>query len=165
MLTEEEKDFLRAEFRALRKATYTAVLLAQGTRVTKVHEGAEAMLAAEEMTPEEMEAEDPPPDPVPTQDGLQRYWIGWNHRPDYGQFSLGGPWWEDGPWETPIGTGRFLVSVVRTTSEEETMGVVRKSYLHEYPVDVEFRFCDWRPDGWSPFTARFPRAGWMEWPT
>lgn len=54
-MTDEEQDFLRAEFRALRKAAYVAALIGQGLKVARSFQGAESLLVAEEMPEKELE--------------------------------------------------------------------------------------------------------------
>jgi hypothetical protein len=48
-------------------------------------------------------------------------------------------------------------------SADEARGVIVEA--HDSPLpSIDWRFADERGSDWSPFTDRFPRAAWMQWP-
>jgi len=93
-----------------------------------------------------------------------RYWISWYSPVSlYGKFELHTPWWVSG--ETCEDEPRHTIcAAIEAGSEGEAMQLIKECY-DECPPPIEFRFCDKRPDDWSPFCDRFERADWMRWPS
>jgi hypothetical protein len=98
------------------------------------------------------------------------YWVSWYCPNDMmGKFELHSPWWISGEtMEDDDGKFAFtLCAAVMATSEDQAKLKVVMS--HDAPYieranAVEWRFADPRPDDWSPFSDRFPKADWMQWP-
>ena len=88
------------------------------------------------------------------------FWLSWWHSHEYmGAFELHSPWWVSGYGDD----GR--VSICAAICARNAIDASKKvwcSYDKEPPT-LNFRFCEERPPGWSPFSERFPRADWMEW--
>lgn len=100
---------------------------------------------------------------------IKSWWVSWYHPKDLGDFELGSPWWVSGAQQKiDASTGAILESwpticaAVRAKTEEEAMGVIITAFDRR-PKEMEWRFVEERPSGWSPFSERFPRADWMEW--
>ena len=92
---------------------------------------------------------------------MKSFWVSWYHTADLGEFELSSPWWVSG--ERGYDQARTIVAAVRADHPEGARDQILTAY-DVRPDDVEWRFCDERPDGWAPFTDRFPRADWMQWP-
>jgi len=89
------------------------------------------------------------------------WWISWYAHPEDGPFELHTPWWVSGfTMEDP--SRDTIVAAVQAESEEDAWDVVLMSY-DEVPTQLEKRFCDPLGDK-EPFSDRFPRADWMQWP-
>lgn len=93
---------------------------------------------------------------------MKRFWISWEHTVGGPVFELDSPWWIsgygfDGDMET-------ICAAVLAENEEAAKRLVLDSY-DESPGEVEWRFCNERPDDWTPFCDRFRQAKWMKWPT
>lgn len=101
---------------------------------------------------------------------MKNYWISWYHRPELGGWELNSPWWISGarqmvdryarkePWEEPT-----VVAAIRADHPEGARDHILRCY-DARPDNLEWRFCEERPADWSPFTDRFPKADWMQWP-
>lgn len=92
---------------------------------------------------------------------MKPYWVSWWY---YSVFEYNGPWWESGYRENEDGseTGS-LCAAVMAESEEAAKAVIVKA--HDVPpTEIEWRFCEERPEGWSPAGFRFRMAEWMKWP-
>ncbi len=87
-----------------------------------------------------------------------RWWVSW-----WGEvgFSLHLPWWITGGTRGP---NNCLCAAVLANSAAEARKAVLGSYQDGGAGFSEWRFVEPRPIDWSPFTARFPRAVWMQWP-
>jgi hypothetical protein len=91
------------------------------------------------------------------------FWISWQHYMEaMGPFELHSPWWvsgygndEDGPYDS-------ICAAVRANDEEAAKALVAASY-DDAPDTVKWRFCEPRPDTWTPFCERFPKTDWMKW--
>lgn len=102
---------------------------------------------------------------------MSSFWISWFHKPAMGAFELHSPWWVSGSREV---ANRFtfdeghseptICAAVRAEDEAAAKEAVTAAYDMR-PADMEWRFCEPRPDDWSPFSGRFPRADWMKWPS
>lgn len=90
-----------------------------------------------------------------------RFWLSW-YDTRYGQWELHSPWWVSG--ERCDDGAKTICAAVEADSEEDAKRKVLEAH-DEYPDDVEWRFCEEKPDDWSPFCDRFNRAKWMQWPT
>lgn len=95
---------------------------------------------------------------------MKNWWVSW-----YGTaspFTLESPWWIsgyrcdgiEGMSETPT-----ICAAIQAESEEDAKDIVLASH-DTPPADLEWRFVFERPEGWSPYGDRFPRADWMRWP-
>lgn len=92
---------------------------------------------------------------------MKTYWISWIG--PVGGFELHWPWWISGyrlgdEEDTPT-----ICAAVKAKNENAAKEVILASH-DDKPKDIEWRFCNERPDGWEPFCDRFPRADWMQWP-
>lgn len=86
-----------------------------------------------------------------------RWWVSWYSS---GAFEYHGPWWISGG---EVGGRDTICAAVIAPTEEAARDVIVSA--HDDPsVVLEWRFVDERPDAWSPFGDRFPRAAWMRWP-
>ena len=98
---------------------------------------------------------------------MSSFWISWYHRPDMGAFELHSPWWVSGRRVTheplkDVLEEPTVVAAVQAVDEIAAKNIVRQSY-DAPPADIEWRFCEPRPDDWTPFNDRFPKAAWMRW--
>lgn len=97
---------------------------------------------------------------------MKSYWISWYHKPELGGFELTAPWWRSG---ARLVASRFafdeptICAAVRADHPEGARDRILTAY-DVRPDDLEWRFVEERPDDWSPFSDRFPKAAWMEWP-
>jgi hypothetical protein len=95
----------------------------------------------------------------------------WIPRSDLGAWECHAPWWQTGePFRARGLAGPdpgdlvSLVGAIQADREAEVWRYVRACF-DRVPAGFKARSCEERPDpGWEPFTARFPRAGWMHWP-
>jgi hypothetical protein len=99
----------------------------------------------------------------------KNFWISWYWPQDLGGFELNSPWWETGARVAmSMKTGKIIeetptiCAAVRAFDEEHAMTKVIASF-DKKPSALEWRFCEEKPDGWSPFSDRFPRSDWMRW--
>ena len=91
---------------------------------------------------------------------MSYWWVSWYHHwEEHGPFTLHSPWWIS----SSDAEGRDgICAAVRAEDEEGAMEVVLSSFDRRSD-SVEWRFVEWREDGWSPFGSRFPKAEWMAW--
>lgn len=101
---------------------------------------------------------------------MKSYWVSWYHTPDLGGFELSAPWWVSGARivadrlafdeqrEEPI-----VCAAVRADHPEGARDRILTAY-DVRPDGLEWRFVEERPSDWSPFTDRFPKTDWMQWP-
>lgn len=81
--------------------------------------------------------------------------------------TLTSPWWPDGveTTETSLGlrqgTAPVFVAAVRAVDKAHAERVVFRGVTG---ADVVVEFVKEMPSDWSPFSERFPRADWMDWP-
>ncbi len=60
--------------------------------------------------------------------------------------------------------GKRMKMKVLAEDEQSAKEKVLRSYDVYLPADaVTWRFVEERPDDWSPFGDRFPKADWMQW--
>lgn len=87
----------------------------------------------------------------------RRWWVGWYGD---GPFEYHGPWWVTG---AEAGGRLTFCAAVHAPGEDAARAAIIDAHDAERPA-VEFRFVEERGDGWEPFSERFPRAEWMQWP-
>ncbi len=99
---------------------------------------------------------------------MTNYWISWYQTPV--EFELHSPWWisgyryvlddtaEDGEREQAT-----ICAAVHAMDEDAAKKVIVDSH-DTVPGAIEWRFCEERPDDWTPFCDRFQRVKWMVWP-
>lgn len=95
---------------------------------------------------------------------LRNYWVSW-YCPvgQMGKFELHWPWWVSGMRMSD--DAETICAAVKAADENGAKAVVLASFDEPRPADLEWRFVLERERGWSPFTGRFQRANWMQWPT
>lgn len=97
---------------------------------------------------------------------MKNFWLSWfGNRCGY---ELHWPWWisgyrMDGDDETGALDTPSICAAVRAPNEAAAKALIIAAY-DEPPGELEWRFCNERPDDWSPFNERFPKADWMQWP-
>jgi hypothetical protein len=86
-----------------------------------------------------------------------RWWVSWYGA---GAFEYHGPWWITGS----DAEGRATIcAAVLAGSEDEAQRVITEA--HDSPLPpIDWRFTEQCGPDWSPFSDRFPRAAWMQWP-
>jgi len=89
---------------------------------------------------------------------MKSFWLSWKHYPELGAFELHFPWWISGEGEDH----KTVVAAVKAENEVCAKDIVMNSF-DIFPSTLEWRFCDERLAGWSPFCDRFSKADWMEW--
>lgn len=94
------------------------------------------------------------------------FWLSWVAVEEHGPFTLHTPWWisgarliakEDEDIEEPT-----ICAAVRAQSEEAAKEIIFAAH-DTRPAEIEFRFCEPRPDDWAPFSGRFQKGEWMKW--
>lgn len=88
---------------------------------------------------------------------LKPFWVSWWS--EKLAFELHSPWWITGESHD----GRKTVCAAVMASDQAT-ALNTLLEAHDNPLDFEIRFSEEKPIGWSPFSDRFPRADWMDWP-
>jgi hypothetical protein len=97
---------------------------------------------------------------------MNTYWVSWYAHARSGPWTLHWPWWISG-WrlymsdETP--DEPTVCAAVRAESEEAAKEIIIAAHDRR-PENMEWRFCEQQPDDWVPFSDRFPKADWMQWP-
>jgi hypothetical protein len=93
---------------------------------------------------------------------MKRWWVSWLSPTElYGKFELHFPWWVSG--ETWDGSKQTICAAIHAYTQEEAQQIVKECY-DDCPPPIEWRFVRERPEDWSPFNDRFPKADWMQWP-
>lgn len=99
---------------------------------------------------------------------MGNYWVSWYA--DESPFTLVCPWWYSGyrvmakrlafdeTWDQPT-----LCAAMRAADENEAKEAILACH-DDRPKEMEWRFCNVRPDDWSPFDDRFQKKDWMRWP-
>lgn len=90
---------------------------------------------------------------------LKNFWVSWFATPEQGEFEIHSPWWFSG---TRLDGASTVVAAVKATDADAARIMVFESYDRP-PFKLDWRFVEERPDDWSPFSDRFPRADWMKW--
>ena len=88
----------------------------------------------------------------------QAWWISWYNTAPLSSFELHSPWWVSG--YRCSDDAETIVAAVRAVDETAAWAQVQDAYDDE-PDSLERRFTE--PLTASPFTGRFPQAGWMAW--
>lgn len=87
------------------------------------------------------------------------WWLSWWNPPGEA-FTLHSPWWISGH---RLEEGEdSIVAAVRAETAPAAWAKVKAGYDNR-DVAFEWRFIEVRPDDWSPFNGRFPKADWMDW--
>jgi len=102
-----------------------------------------------------------------------RFWVSWYASEVL--FTWNGPWWVSGarplddnltlndlPNRTTDKWQDMICAAVIADSEEHAKALIVAA--HDKPVELEWRFATARDRSWSPFSERFPKADWMQWP-
>lgn len=96
---------------------------------------------------------------------MRKFWISWKHVKKHGPFTLKFPWWVTG--HTYNGNGvpdaAIFCAAVLAPTPDKAKDIIYKAYDTEPPL-IAFRFCQFKPEDWTPFTDNFFREPWMEWP-
>lgn len=87
-----------------------------------------------------------------------KWWVSWYAPRELGGFHLLSPWW----WSGFRDEDAVICAAIQADEEEWARDVILVSYDSK-PADLEWRFVEQRSADWSPFSDRFPRAGWMIW--
>jgi hypothetical protein len=89
---------------------------------------------------------------------VTKFWISWHSTEEMSAFELNTPWWISGYRGSD--DAAIICAAVKAASKEHAEQIIYESYDNR-PASIEFRFCDERPDDWTPFCDRFKRAEWM----
>ena len=87
---------------------------------------------------------------------MKRFWLSWYNR---NSFTLVWPWWVSGHQ----GDASIVCAAIQARDERAARDVIEQA-MDNPEQQIEWRFCNERAAGWSPFCERFPRADWMMWP-
>lgn len=99
---------------------------------------------------------------------MKNFWVSWYSSDT--PWTLHSPWWISGTrhvanrlafdegWDQPI-----ICAAIRANDKQHAADLIADAH-DTRPTDLEWRFLDERPNEWMPFSERFPRAAWMEWP-
>lgn len=99
---------------------------------------------------------------------MKRWWVSWHGE---APFTLRWPWWISGFGLT---VNRFAFDEERErlsfcaaviAPDRQAAADIIVAAHDTAPRDLEWRFLEERPDDWSPFSERFPKANWMKWPS
>jgi hypothetical protein len=92
---------------------------------------------------------------------MKRFWLSW-YAKGADEFELHSPWWSSG-WRTSDNAETICAAII-AQDEADARTQVQQAHTDK-SVEIEWRFCNQRPDDWSPFCERFCRADWMIWPS
>lgn len=94
---------------------------------------------------------------------MTNYWVSWWHLESFNTddmgFEIHSPWWISGQRGSDGATS--ICAAIKAESEESAKAKIIYSY--DITRILEFRFCEERPDDWTPFSDRFPKRDWMQW--
>lgn len=99
---------------------------------------------------------------------MKNFWLSWWHPSSLSNdndmgFELYSPWWIFGSRGfTEETDASAICAAVKANSEDEAKEVIFKCYDNR-PDELEFRFCEEKPQDWSPYSSRFQSADWMVW--
>lgn len=91
---------------------------------------------------------------------MKKWWVSWYDEYRFGDFELHFPWWISGVRGED--NADMICAALMADTEEAAIEIVYAVY-DKRPDAIEFRFVEGRPDDWSPFCGRFPKADWMAW--
>jgi len=98
---------------------------------------------------------------------MTNFWLSWIHRDGIGAFEIHTPWWVSGHRMAARGDEELdeptIVAAVQADDEDAAKEKVMSAF-DKRPAWLEWRFCEPRAPEWEPFSGRFPRADWMQWP-
>lgn len=89
------------------------------------------------------------------------FWLSWYQDWVEGAFELHRPWWWTGV-RADDGAATICAAII-APDQEVAKALVVAAYERP-PKSVEWRFCEERPNDWTPFCDRFERKPWMRWP-
>jgi len=96
------------------------------------------------------------------------YWVSWYCPEDMmGKFELHSPWWISGETMDEPMSFTICAAVMATSEDQAKLKVIMSHdapYVSRASTETVWRFASLKPDDWSPFTDRFPKADWMQWP-
>lgn len=96
---------------------------------------------------------------------MKAWCLSWVSTAEMGRFNLLLPWWHIGTREAD-GSHLYLAAAL-AEREELAKALVVNAYeraMADIQERIEWRICEERSPGWSPFSERLPRASWMQWP-
>jgi hypothetical protein len=96
---------------------------------------------------------------------MTRFWLSWYGGGTFAFTATMWPWWISGWRLNDDGTDTPTICAAVIAADESAAKALVVAAHHASGVGLEWRFCNPRPVDWSPFCERFPRVGWMEWPT
>lgn len=89
------------------------------------------------------------------------YWVSFHSRS--GTFELHSPWWISGYGSEDDAEFDIICAALMATDDEDVRRQI--SACHDEPdFQAWFRFIEPRAPDWSPFSDRFRKADWMQWP-
>lgn len=98
---------------------------------------------------------------------MGRFWISWwdDH---VVSFELQRPWWFSGcrfhgveEDDEDLSQSSVCAAVIADDADHAKRLIVE---AYDVPVALEWRFVEECPADWSPFSDRFGRGDWMQWP-
>lgn len=109
---------------------------------------------------------------------MRNFWISWYAWPlQFDGFEYHGPWWVSGYGYFRLPDGEeievpVMVAAVKAADLEAAKDVIVQAHDNKALTATDFnehggqtwRLQSEKPDDWSPFSDRFPRADWMQWP-
>ena len=88
---------------------------------------------------------------------MKKYWISWYHAEDFTPFTLDTAWWVSGE---DMNNRQTICAAI--FSDHVALAHQQIQMLYDAtPKEIEFRFCEEKPDEWTPYCERFPKAEWM----
>lgn len=98
---------------------------------------------------------------------MKKYWVSFNCSVNLMEnFEMHSPWWISGSqinsnYEI---TSHSICCAIQQPNKREVYRYVRSCFDKGYePKRIKYRFIDEKPNSWSPFCDRFPKAKWMKW--
>lgn len=89
------------------------------------------------------------------------FWLSWYNVQSIETFELHRPWWISGYRDSD--DAETVCAAIIAPDEKRAKALILAAY-DKPPKSVEWRFCEERPNDWTPFNDRFQRADWMRWP-
>ena len=93
---------------------------------------------------------------------MKNFWVSWYCPHDLSGFELNSPWWISGYiFDEDEGIDVDIIcSAIKAENEHLAAMKIYESF-DQRPDHINFRFIEERPDDWSPYCDRFPKANWM----